>query len=50
MTDTLRQRRPVSPVAIALFLLVYAAALVVILGPKDLLVAIPGSQSDLVQE
>jgi hypothetical protein len=46
MTDILRKERRISPGAIVLFLAVYAAALMLVLGPKDLFTATPGSLTD----
>lgn len=45
MTDILRKERRFSPLAVVLFLAVYAAALVLVLGPKDLFLATPGTTS-----
>lgn len=43
MTEVLRKERRVSPIAIAVFLGVYAAALLIVLAPKDMFTATPGS-------
>jgi hypothetical protein len=49
MTEILRKERRISPVAIVLFLTVYAAALLLVLGPKDFFAATPGSLADTAE-
>jgi hypothetical protein len=43
MTETLRQTRTVPRIALILFVTAYAAVMVLILAPKDMLSATPGS-------
>ncbi|MBK6468182.1 MAG: hypothetical protein IPL38_07055 [Rhodobacter sp.] len=43
MTEILRPRRPLSLAAIALFFIAYAAVIILMLAPKDMFSAIPGS-------
>lgn len=49
MSQTLRPNRTISVTAVAIFLVVYVAALVLVLGPKDLFLATPGSQTEAGQ-
>lgn len=43
MTETLRKPKRLTLASAALFLLVYAAVLLIVLAPRDLLTATPGS-------
>jgi hypothetical protein len=44
MTHVLRKPRSLSVASIALFLVAYAAVLMIVLAPKDMFIATPGSQ------
>lgn len=50
MTQILRKERRISPLATVLFLAVYAAALMLVLGPKDLFLATPGSLTNQAED
>lgn len=44
MTETLRKPRSLTLASAAVFLVAYVAVLLIVLAPKDLLTATPGSQ------